>query len=213
MSDDIHVKKLDRKSRIKPTIKFYSYKNNIMLFCESYFEMDCCLYREFDSDVLAYTTQPMTYSYDYYGKTRTYTPDALVKYKDGTQEFEEIKPLQKTQDKKFIDKFEFLKALHQTIIKVPLVLNTGKFESQVHKVNCYQLYNCLAMPFDMVYWKEFFDYLPYHLTLKNLQAFLKQSSFDGMTAFQLIANGFYLANLNVNLSTESILEKNHGIFN
>lgn len=209
MTDIPHVKKLDRKSRIKPTLHFFSRKNNRMLFCESYFEAECCLFREFDSNVIAYATQPITYSYDYYGKSRSYTPDALVQYKDGYSEFEEIKPITEALKQKFIDKFEYLKVVHNEVIKIPLILNNGRFKSNTHKVNCEQLYNCLAMPFDSDYWNDNYEYFPQSVSLFDLQQYLINSDLYANIAFQLIARGLYLTDLKIKLSPTSKLEKNH----
>lgn len=209
MNDEITVKKLDRMSLIKPTIHFYSHKNKRMLFCESYFEVDCCLFREFDSTIAAYTTQPTTYSYKYYGKTRTYTPDAIVEYTNGNVEFEEVKPPSEAVKPKFVTKFEFLQELHNTVIKIPLILNTGKFVSPIQKVNYEQLYNCLALPFDADYWRECYDYLPTTISLFDLKELLKKSNIDEFIAFQLIAKNIYLTDLSQKLSLNSILEKSH----
>lgn len=207
MADPVHVKALDKKSRVKPTIRFFSYKNNCMLFCESYFEVECCLYRELDASVIAYVTQPITYSYDHYGKKRTYTPDALVKYKDGNIEFEEVKPIPETVKPKFIKKFEFIEELHRKIIKVPIILNTGQFKSKTQKANFEQLYNCLALPFDTDYWTASFEFLPKNLTLIDLQTLLKESKLDEMIAFKLIAKNIYSTDLNEKISLNSVLEK------
>jgi len=180
-----------------------------MLFCEGYFEAECCLFREFDPNVIAYTTQPITYSYDYYGKSRSYTPDALVQYKDDYSEFEEVKPIAEALKQKFIDKFEYLKVVHNEVIKVPLILNNGRFKSNTHKVNCEQLYNCLAMPFDSDYWNNNYEYLPQSVSLLDLQKYLMKSDLYANVAFQLIARGLYLTDLNIKLSLTSKLEKNY----
>lgn len=209
MNDEITVKKLDRTSLIKPTIHFHSHKNKRMLFCESYLEVDCCLFREFDSTIAAYTTQPTTYSYKYYGNTRTYTPDAVVEYTNGNVEFEEVKPPSEAVKPKFVTKFEFLQELHNTVIKIPLVLNTGKFVSPIQKANYQQLYNCLSLPFDVDYWRKCYDYLPTTISLFDLKELLNKSDIDGMNAFQLIARNVYLTDLTQSLSLNTILEKNN----
>lgn len=208
MADIVHVKALDKKSRIKPTISFLSYKNNCHLFCESYLEVDCCLYREFEPSIVAYTTQPTTYSYIYHGKMRTYTPDALVYYKDGHLEFEEIKPVEKSIEPKFLEKFTFLQGIHKKVIKIDLVLNNGMFESKQHWLNCQKLYHFIGKPFDVDYWRINSRHLPVKLAMQELIHFLKKSNFDAVDmAYQLVARNIYSTDMNKEILITSELVK------
>ena len=72
---------------------FYSLKNQCYCWCESMLERDALLVMEFDDDIAAYKTQPISIQYkDLQGNIRRYTPDYLFKRKsDGEFGFREVK--------------------------------------------------------------------------------------------------------------------------
>lgn len=72
---------------------FYSLKNQCHCWCESMLERDALLLMEFDDDIVAYKTQPISIQYkDLQGNVRRYTPDYLFKRKsDGAFGFREVK--------------------------------------------------------------------------------------------------------------------------
>lgn len=118
-------KNIDRYSRIKPSISFYSYKNASFQFCESQNEARVCLALEFDDSVVAYRTQPASYSYELHGQTRRYTPDLLILDPEESYRYEEIKSPKSANDPKFRKKFAYLVRLFQYTIQVPLILRIG----------------------------------------------------------------------------------------
>lgn len=118
------LRKLEKTSRVKPTIAFYSYLNSAMMFCESKLEMDALMKLEFDDSVESYVTQPTSYAYHVNGRLTRYTPDILVKYKDGHFVFVEVKPFAKSQSKRFIAKFHRLFQMFNETIGHPFELWT-----------------------------------------------------------------------------------------
>lgn len=81
-----------KKSYISSTGYFASNKNKKQIAFESTLERDFYTLLEFDSSVLSYEEQPLTIKYKYLdGNTRKYTPDALVRYVDGTKKLFEVK--------------------------------------------------------------------------------------------------------------------------
>jgi hypothetical protein len=118
------LRKLEKTSRVKPTIAFYSYLNSAMMFCESKLEMDALMKLEFDDSVESYVTQPASYAYRVGGRLTRYTPDILVKYKDGRFVFVEVKPFAKSQSKRFTAKFNRLLQMFNETIGHPFELWT-----------------------------------------------------------------------------------------
>lgn len=118
-------KNLDRYSRIKPTISFYSIKNGDTKFCESDLERKTLLALEFDDHVLAYQTQPESYAYKMHGQTRRYTPDLLLLDVEDSYCYGEVKWPKTANDPKFRLKFAYLQRLFVHTIGVPLTLRIG----------------------------------------------------------------------------------------
>ena len=120
------TRKLDKTSRVKPTIAFYSRKNRAMMLCESRLEVDALLQLEFDDNVLKYVTQPCSVTYQNRNPPQRYTPDVLVAYRDGTYKFVEVKPFDKSIKPKFDAKFLRLQSYFLEEIGHPLGLITDK---------------------------------------------------------------------------------------
>jgi hypothetical protein len=151
MSDPMALaRQINKATIVKIARNNYSPKSSSMQFMESMTESDVCLLLDFDPAVESYCTQPDSF----HNETkepgwRRYTPDLLVKYKDGSFDFQEVKPESKTQS----EQFHFKHALHQRIIQE----QTGHtlklvIEPQVpqHRLTqCRQLkgyYHCELMP-------------------------------------------------------------------
>lgn len=134
-------RKLEKTSRVKPTISFFSRKNSSMMFCESYLEVNALLKFEFDETVESYLTQPGSTQYLLDGVLRRYTPDVLVKYIFGDFVFWEIKPYKKTLSEKFLNKFEQLTSHFKDELNQPLRLMTSnEIKKGKSAANLSQLY-------------------------------------------------------------------------
>jgi len=70
------------------TRSFYSHKNKKLMWLDGSFEKKVALCYEFDSNIVAYCSQPSRYPYqDASGKNRIYTPDFLVKTNSETEPY------------------------------------------------------------------------------------------------------------------------------
>lgn len=83
-------------------------KNDSTRFCDSELEVARLLLLEFEDDVIAYNTQPASFTYLVNGKNRRYTPDLIISHKHKGVYFEEIKPKDKLGSQKNIEKFDIL---------------------------------------------------------------------------------------------------------
>lgn len=84
--------------------KFASRKNRRMVRCESLLEMHFLYLAEFARNVVSFDEQPVTIGYHLNGRMRRYTPDFVLRWRDGNQWFVEVKPaellaLPKNQEK------------------------------------------------------------------------------------------------------------------
>ena len=78
---------------------FYSRKNNTEYFYRSSYELKCFLDLENNLEVDSYVSEGMSLPYkDSKGMNRTYIPDLLVLYKDGSMCVWEIKPKEMVKD-------------------------------------------------------------------------------------------------------------------
>ncbi|MCG6400061.1 Tn7 transposase TnsA N-terminal domain-containing protein [Vibrio fluvialis] len=69
--------------------------------CESSLERDCCYHLEYSKDVLSFRSQPEGFYSSSGHKRYSYTPDFLVRNQHGSEDFQEVKPLDKTFSEDF----------------------------------------------------------------------------------------------------------------
>ncbi len=119
------TKNLDKYSRVKPSIAFYSKKNNRQMFCESRVEVGALYELEFDPNIRRYQTQPDSFSYTRNGARRRYTPDLLCEDQKGNFWFEEIKSWRGANEAGFQEKHHFLTQLFADVIGHPLKLRVS----------------------------------------------------------------------------------------
>lgn len=86
--------------------KFASRKNRRMVRCESLLEMHFLYLAEFARNVVSFDEQPVTISYRLNGRMRRYTPDFLLRWRDGSQWFVEVKPYELLALEKNREKFD-----------------------------------------------------------------------------------------------------------
>ncbi|MDW2312502.1 Tn7 transposase TnsA N-terminal domain-containing protein [Vibrio sp. 1075] len=103
--------------------------------CESSLEYDCCYYLEYSDDVVSYQSQPKSYSFSYQGKEHPYTPDFLVHKKDGTSYLIEVKPLSKTFQPEFQDKFRQNQFMANELGTSLLLVTDRQIRNEVHLNN------------------------------------------------------------------------------
>jgi len=108
-NSNMSIRKI-KKSYLSCTGYFASYKNNNQIAFESVMERDLFMILEFDDNVLKYEEQPIRVYYPYNNKTRRYTPDVLITYKDNSQKLIEVKYASElTTNKNLAEKISILK--------------------------------------------------------------------------------------------------------
>jgi hypothetical protein len=132
---------------------FPSLKNGSAVVCESQLEKFYCLWLEFDERVLSYAAQPETVRYLFEGSPRSYTPDFLVNYQQGSERIE-VKPVEIRQDQEFLRRFEAKQMYYQregknlklvtsdVIRRRPLIDNLSLLYHRLHQLT--------ACPYDQV---------------------------------------------------------------
>lgn len=101
--------------------RFPSLINNKAMKPESNLEMSFMYYLEFDDNVEKYQAQPVSITSD---KVKRYTPDFLVKYKNGKFKFIEIKPKKFALEPSFIEKHGIRNDLILSHFGIPLTVCT-----------------------------------------------------------------------------------------
>lgn len=72
--------------------KFASRKNRRMVRCESLLEKNFLYLAEFARNVVSFDEQPTSISYRLNGKALRYTPDFVLRWRDGSHWYVEVKP-------------------------------------------------------------------------------------------------------------------------
>lgn len=192
---DTLARKLERSSRVKENIAFFSAKTNSLQYCESRLESKAVIFRDLSNCIRDFATQPTSIFYEFGGKILRYTPDALVRETSGDMYFEEIKPFEKTKSDEFIEHFRFLQNHFETELKVPLRLNIVKTEVPNFKYGNYEiLHNYYKASrrknFDHIY-TEVSQSLGAQIVLDELISKCNQLQCSKDVAFEMIARGFY----------------------
>ena len=200
------ARKLERCSRVKESIAFYSHKNSSMQYCESRLEAHACLVREFNPSIKQYLTQPTSFKYEYKGKLLRYTPDALVQTTSDQFYYEEVKPQTIFNKPKNLEKYRHLQAEFDSKTGRSLVINHVVDDTESFKVeNLTYLYPFLQLDLDQRLANAVTsnrDVLP----VGELVALAKQYSPDPALPMQLIAHGHYVFSSAKFLTTDTLLE-------
>ena len=94
-----------KHSRVKNLFKFASLKMDSIMTVESALEFDTCFHFEYSPDVISFEAQPEGFYYSFNGKELPYTPDFLVVDKVNGTRFVEVKPVTKTANPDFRERF------------------------------------------------------------------------------------------------------------
>lgn len=204
------TRRLDRYSRVKPSIAFFSLKNGRMLYAESRLERDALYHLEFDISVMRYVTQPDTFAYQLNGADRVYTPDILVEYDGGRFEFIEVKPEEKTKIEKFSAKFSLLHQLFETQLLTPLIIWPSSYIRVGKQVENYQrLYRYRRLPCPLEEARRLDEHLPSAFTFTQLVDLCARLQLSTAVPMQLLAHGYYCFQLELSLLPETQLRKQH----
>jgi hypothetical protein len=139
-----------KKSYISCTGYFASYKNKTQIAFESVLERDFYMLLEFNENVISYVEQPITINYDYkYGSKRRYTPDCLVNYKNGTQQYYEVKYINEIRnDIELREKLDFLKSYFYNEYTLKFDIFTDEEICKIYLDNIKFLYKFAFVPQD-----------------------------------------------------------------
>ena len=122
-------RKLPRTSRIMNITHFHSVKNWKSMYCESKLERDVMLTLEFDCNVKAYVSQPLSITWVLNDTEIRYTPDLLVQTINDDFYFIEVKPFFAFQLEKNIQKFAYLQSHFRE-----------KYQRELQLVSCRDIY-------------------------------------------------------------------------
>jgi len=89
--------------------KFFSNKNGRMIRCESLLEFDCLHLFEFARQIESFAEQPISLNYRLAGRSRRYTPDFVVHWRDGGGCYVEVKPAEILAAEQNPEKFEAIR--------------------------------------------------------------------------------------------------------
>lgn len=207
-------RKLDKTSRVKPSILHYSHLNMMMVFTESHLETKSVLTYEYDSSIKCYLTQPATFTIEVDGKKVPHTPDVVVIYHDGTVEFIQIKPDKKTKDKEYLRRFKQIVKFFKKELGVDYKLKTeASFGEGKYIENLQQLYAFLDVELTTEINNKILAELPLSLTILELEQRCIEQEETDIYAWAMIAQGHFEYDCKNILTKQSqiaqILNKKH----
>ncbi|MBU2847291.1 hypothetical protein HF925_01590 [Acidithiobacillus ferriphilus] len=131
--------------------KFMSVKMRKAIWWESQLERDYCYFLEYDRDVIAYRSQPITISYRFEDKVLQHTPDFEIIRRDlDLPQYAEVKP----DDEAIKDEFIRLHRARTAYFHVrghEYILRTGSQLREGHQLkNIKLLHRYVQAPFDPV---------------------------------------------------------------
>jgi DNA-binding Xre family transcriptional regulator len=203
------LRKLDKTSRVKPSINFYSHKLHALQYAESILETDAYLHLEFEPTVKRYLTQPCSFKLNINNRKTRYTPDALVEDIYGNYFFLEVKPSSKLQEDKNSEKFSQIKSYFEEELNVPFRILTEK-DIRVGKLtqNLQQLYVFLDVALDNATTKKIVNTLPEKVTVKTLEQVCHQFHQLPHYAWALIAHGYFNFHFEEMLTRSTLISVN-----
>lgn len=198
-----NTKRKHRKHRSRPTIRFFSIKNNTVIWCQSFFEMFFALLLEFDDTVISYGSQVESI----HSPVGRYTPDFFVQYNDETYiHFEIHHPSFLTFE--YLEKFE---AYQQYIIDCsnePLIIVTELGVSEQVIKNLEELYY-FKNEYDLDEILQQVDHFPMEVffcdLMEKLGKFHKKSK---QIIKAMLADRLYIFDLDQPLSSNPLLYRN-----
>lgn len=203
-------RKLDKTSRVKPSILHYSHLNCLMAYAESHNEGKHVLTFEFDKNIKHYLTQPATFTIEVDGKLVSHTPDVVVIYHDDTVEFIQIKPEKKAKNKEYLRRFNQIVKFFKTELGVPYTLRTeASFGEGKYIENLQQLYLYLDVKLSSDITNKIMAELPSNLTISALEQLCIKHKKTDVYAWALIAQGHFNYDCSTILVKQSNITPNH----
>ena len=203
-------RKLDKTSRVKPSILHYSHLNMLMAYTESHHETKVVLTLEYDKSIKYFLTQPATFTIEVNGKKVPHTPDVVVIYHDGTVEFIQIKQEEKAQDNEYKRYFKQLVKFFKEELGVPYTLRTeASFGEGKYIENLQQLYLYLDVELSTETTNKIIAELPFTPTIHELEQLCIKHQQTDVYAWALIAQGHFEYDCKTILTKQSQITQVH----
>ena len=185
-------RKLDKTSRVKPSILHYSHLGCLMAYVESHNEAKHILTFEYNKSIKHYLTQPATFTIEVNGKKVPHTPDVVIIYHDDTVEFIQIKLEKKAQDEEYKSYFKQLVKFFKEELGVSYTLRTeASFGEGKYIENLQQLYLYLDVELSTETTNKIIAELPSALTIHELEQLCVKHKETDVYAWALIAQGHF----------------------
>ncbi len=203
-------RKLDKTSRVKPSILHYSHLNSLMAYAESHHELKNILTLEYDKTIKHYLTQPATFTIEVDGKMIPHTPDVVVIYHHGTVEFIQIKLEEKAQDQEYLRRFNQIVKFFKRELDVDYTLKTeASFKKGKYIENLQQLYSYLDIKLNPQTTEYIMKGVPSSLTISQLEQSCLLHNQNDLYAWALIAQGYFSYDCTKILTRKSLITKAH----
>jgi len=203
-------RKIDKTSRVKPSILHYSHLNMLMAYAESHHEAKVILTFEYDKKIKCYLTQPATFTIGVDGKRVPHTPDVVIIYHDGTVEFIQIKPEKKAKDKEYSRRFKQIVKFFKEELGVAYTHRTeASFKAGKYIENLQQLYAFLDVKLTARTTNKIMTELPSALTISALEQLCIKHNKTDIYAWALIAQGHFSYDCSTILIKQSNITANH----
>lgn len=188
---------------------FNAFKSKSVQRPDSYLEVCALRELEFDDTVETYQAQPASFVYELEGKITRYTPDFLIKKKDGSYEFRELKVAHRFLDPKVQDKLSVLKEFFLDRYNIPLNewrntdFDVGHRIDNLSTLYRYKFFN--LAPFDLTKVKKLLNTAS---TIGDLYATIAKCNCSQALAPALIAQGHVKTDLSLKYSPTNTMEIN-----
>ncbi len=203
-------RKLNKTSRVKPSILHYSHLNMLTQYAESHNESKVILTYEFNKDIKYFLTQPATFTIEVDGKKVSHTPDVVIIYNDGTVEFIQIKIETKANDIEYLKRFNQLAEFFKTELGVNYKLVTeSSYNEGKYIENLQQLYAFLDVKLISDVTNNILAELPSAPTISELEQLCIKHEMTDVYAWALIAQGHFTYDSSKVLTKKSAINLVH----
>jgi len=202
-------KQLNSYQYAKQVWWFNSLKNANSQWCESLLERNYLLSLEFDDDVLAYKSQPLSIVYsNALGKDKRYTPDVLVRFKTNDQLIE-VKHADHVSEQ-VLRKLRLVNKHHYRLNR-PLVsiVTNADFSHGETITNLVLLYNYKKVSIERCHQSDIITRIDRHITLGELLILSKQNKQSQVITMALIAHNLLKFDMSKKLTLDTMLEVSH----
>ena len=190
---------------------FYSHKNKKLMWLDGSFEKKVALCYEFDSNIIAYRSQPSRYPYqDGNGQSRLYTPDFLIKSNSVAEPFylDEAKMSKYLNSNNFNLLLPHIRSALKNDFSLNLEIVTENNIASGQKLkNFTHLYYFKRIPLSVcISVAEIRNAIGSVFTLQELKVFIDSTNKNRSNIGCLLAHNVLSFDMNKKISNELILE-------